>query len=219
MSACGNTTGGSWSGSEAGLPESGYGPLKSDDEDRLSVGGLTRHHGSEHAKRCRCSSADRGRSGSESSESSGNSGSTGKSTSRSESRSSSGSSSGIMAAHEGDSNQHARLSRPPAQATAGKAMDLDGFSTAAGAVASPGATMHGPAAEALLEGAKYGAETEDVAGSSDAAAAARMRPPRPVDLAANGAAGAAEDGQMGSTSAAAAATVTGERRKMDRELR
>ena len=47
-------------------------------------------------------------------------------------------------------------------------MDLDGLSTAAGAVASPGTTMHGPAAEALLEGAKYDAETEDVAKTSDA---------------------------------------------------
>ena len=102
-----------------------------------------------------------------------------------------------MVAHEGDSNQHARLSRPPAQATAGEAMDLDGLSTAAGAVASPGPTMHGPAAEALLEGAEHGAETDVVAGSSDAAAAAGMRPPRPADLAAAGAVGTAEDGQMG----------------------
>jgi len=73
--------------------------------------------------------------------------------------------------------------------------------------------MHGPAVEALLEGAEYGTETEDVAGSSDAAAAARTRPPRPVDWAAARAAGAAEDGQMGNASAAAAAageaTATG----------
>ena len=41
--------------------------------------------------------------------------------------------------------------------------------------------MHGPAAEALLEGAEYCAETEDVAGSLDVAAAAEMQPPRPVD--------------------------------------
>jgi len=39
--------------------------------------------------------------------------------------------------------------------------------------------MHGPAAEALLEGTKYDAETEDMAGSSEAAAAAGVRPPRP----------------------------------------
>ena len=45
-------------------------------------------------------------------------------------------------------------------------------STAAAAAASPGATTHGPATEALLEGAEYGPETEVVAGSSDAAAAA-----------------------------------------------
>jgi len=38
--------------------------------------------------------------------------------------------------------------------------------------------MHGPAAEALLEGAEYGAETKDVAGSLNVAAAAGMRPPR-----------------------------------------
>jgi len=93
-----------------------------------------------------------------------------------------------MAAHEGDSNQHARLLRPAAQATAGEAMDLDGLATAVGAAASPWAAMHGPAAEALLEGAEYGTESEEVAGSSDAAAAAGMRPPRPVDWAAAGAA-------------------------------
>ena len=55
-------------------------------------------------------------------------------------------------------------------------MGLGDLSTAAGAVASPGATMHGPAAEALLEGAENCAETKNVAGSSDAAAAG-MRPP------------------------------------------
>jgi len=44
--------------------------------------------------------------------------------------------------------------------------------------------MLGPAVEALLEGAEYGTETEDVARSSDAAAAAGMRPPKPVDWAA-----------------------------------
>ena len=45
-------------------------------------------------------------------------------------------------------------------------------------MASPGATMHGPAAEALLEGAEYDAETGDIAGASEAAAAG-VRPPRP----------------------------------------
>jgi len=50
--------------------------------------------------------------------------------------------------------------------------------------------MHGPAAEALLEGAENGDEWEEAAGSSDTAAAAGMRPPRTVDWAA---AGAAED--------------------------
>ena len=60
-------------------------------------------------------------------------------------------------------------------------MNLDGLSTAAGAAPSPGATTHGPAAEALLKGAEYDAETEDSAGASEAAAAAvaRVRPPRP----------------------------------------
>jgi len=45
-------------------------------------------------------------------------------------------------------------------------MDLDGLSTAAGAAVSLGATTHGPAAEALLEGAEYGAETENAAEAS-----------------------------------------------------
>jgi len=98
-----------------------------------------------------------------------------------ESRSSSGSSSGSMAAHKGDSNQDARFSRPAAQAAAGKARDLAGLSTAAAAAAPPQATTHGPTAEALLEGEKYGAETEDAAEASGAAAAARLRPPRPAD--------------------------------------
>ena len=61
------------------------------------------------------------------------------------------SSTGSTVAHEGDSAQHTRPSRPTAQATAGEAMDLDGITTAAGAVAPPGANTHGPAAEALLE--------------------------------------------------------------------
>ena len=66
------------------------------------------------------------------------------------------------------------LSSATAEATAGEARDLDGLSTAA----PPRATTHGPAAEALLEGTKYDAVTEDVAGSSEAAAAAGVRPPR-----------------------------------------
>ena len=41
--------------------------------------------------------------------------------------------------------------------------------------------MYRPAAEVLLEGTEYGAETEDVAGSSDAAAAAGVRPSRLMD--------------------------------------
>ena len=49
--------------------------------------------------------------------------------------------------------------------------------------------MYGPAAEALLKGAEYGAETEDAAGSSDAAAAAGVRPPRLVDWGAGGGGG------------------------------
>jgi len=69
-------------------------------------------------------------------------------------------------------------------------MDLDSLPTAAGAAASPGATTHGPAAEELLEKAEYDAETEDMAGALEAAAAG-MRQPRPVDWAAAGAAGAA----------------------------
>ena len=85
-------------------------------------------------------------------------------------------------AHEGNSKQHARSLWPAAEATAGGRMDLDGLSAAAGAAASPGAAMYGPAAEALLEGAEYVAETKDVMGSSDAAAAAGVRPPRLVDL-------------------------------------
>ena len=53
--------------------------------------------------------------------------------------------------------------RPPrpanwAEATAGEAMDLDGLSTAAPAAAPPRVTTHGPAAEALLEGAECDAE-------------------------------------------------------------
>ena len=37
---------------------------------------------------------------------------------------------------------------------------LDGFTTAAGAVAPPGATTRGPAAEALLEGAENGSGSD-----------------------------------------------------------
>ena len=43
----------------------------------------------------------------------------------------------------------------------------------------PLAPTHGPAAEALLEGAEHDAETEDLAGASEAAAAEGVRPPRP----------------------------------------
>ena len=60
-------------------------------------------------------------------------------------------------------------------------MDIYGLSTAAATVAPPRATTHGPAAGALLDGAEYDTETEDAAGASEAvaAAAARVRPPRP----------------------------------------
>ena len=83
--------------------------------------------------------------------------------------------------HEGDSQQHARSSRPTAEATAGQAMDLDGLSTATATAAPPRAAIHGPAAEALQDGAEYDAETDDAAeaSESEAAAAARVRPPRP----------------------------------------
>ena len=96
----------------------------------------------------------------------------------------------------------------------GEAMGLDGLSIAVGVVASLGAAMHGPAAEALLEGAECGAETEDAAGSSDAAAfefaaAAGMQPPRPEGWVAAKAAKAAKDWQMGEASAEAAITAAG----------
>jgi len=119
---------------------------------------------------------------------------------------------GSNVAHEGNSKQHARSSRPAAETTAGEAMELDGLPTAAGAAASPGATKHGPAAEALLKGAEFDVETEDMAGSSEAAAGAGMRPPRPVDRAAAGAAGAAgaaKDWQMGNAGAEAMAVAGG----------
>ena len=45
------------------------------------------------------------------------------------------------------------------RSNSGEAMNLDGLSTVAEAAASPGAATHGPAAEALLEGAEYDAET------------------------------------------------------------
>ena len=119
-----------------------------------------------------------------------NNGSGSKNDSGSSSGSSSGSNNGSTVAHEGDSKQHARSSRPEAEATAGEAMDLDGISTAAGPAAPPGATTHGPAAEALqlqtaVEGAEYDAETEDGAEVSEAPVAATaavgIRPPRPAD--------------------------------------
>jgi len=81
-------------------------------------------------------------------------------------------------AHEGDSKKHARLSRHEAETTAGEAMDLGSLPAAAEAAASPEATTHGPAAEELLDGAEYDAETENKARASEAAAA-RVRPPRP----------------------------------------
>ena len=51
MSTGGTTTSGSGSGSEADLPESEYGPLESDDEDRLSATGLfcTKNQAGENA--------------------------------------------------------------------------------------------------------------------------------------------------------------------------
>jgi len=66
---------------------------------------------------------------------------------------------------------------------AGAEANLDGFITAAGAVAPPGATIRGSAEEALLEGAEYGAEAEEAAKASEAkvTAATRVRPPRPAD--------------------------------------
>ena len=88
----------------------------------------------------------------------------------------------LTLAHEGDSKQHARSLGAAAETTAGDAMGLDGLPMAAGAAAPPLASTHGPAAEALLEGAECDAETEDVAETSEpaaAAAAARVRPPRP----------------------------------------
>jgi len=86
-------------------------------------------------------------------------------------------------AHEGDSKQHTRLSRPAAEATAGEAMDLGSLSTATEAMAPSGATTHGPELETLLEGVEYDAETKDAAEAPEAAAAAvaRVRPPRPAD--------------------------------------
>jgi len=91
-------------------------------------------------------------------------------------------------AQEGNSKLHIRSSWPAAEVTAGETVDLDGLS-AAGAAASPGAAMYGQPTEVLLEGAEYGAETEDVAGSSDAAAAAGVRPQRLVDWGAEGGGG------------------------------
>ena len=93
--------------------------------------------------------------------------------------SSNGGSSGYTLAHESGSKQHARSSGAAAEATAGEAMDLDGFSTAAGAAAPPLAPTHGPAAETLHEGAEYDTETGGAAEASEAAAAAGVRPPRP----------------------------------------
>ena len=63
----------------------------------------------------------------------------------------------------------------------GEAMDFDGFTAVADAAAPPVAAAHGTAAEALLEGAEYDAETEDAARVVEAATAARARPPRPAN--------------------------------------
>jgi len=68
-------------------------------------------------------------------------------------------------------------------------MDLDDLSTAAGVAEPPGATTHGPAAKALLEGAEYDAEQGDAAEASESAAAAAGR--------------AAEDGPGAAAKAAA----------------
>ena len=54
----------------------------------------------------------------------------------------------------------------------GEAVDLDGLSTAAGAAVPPGASTHGPAAEAVLEGAEYDAGTGDAGKTPEAAVAA-----------------------------------------------
>ena len=67
---------------------------------------------------------------------------------------------------------------------AGAEANLDGFTTAVGAVALPGATTRGPAEEAPLEEAECGAEAGDAVEAPEtavavAAAAARVRPPRP----------------------------------------
>jgi len=155
MSTCGSTTSGTGSGSEADLPESEFGPLESDYEDRLSATGLV--CSKNQARKTpeakirerllaalprratvgkRYTTADRGRSasgicgssgsrdesrsgtgsrssrnGSESNSGSSSGGSSGTG-SGSNSGSSSGSSSGSTVAHEGDSMQHARSSRP-----------------------------------------------------------------------------------------------------------
>ena len=52
----------------------------------------------------------------------------------------------------------------------------------------PGATTHVPAAEAILDGAEYEAETEHAAGASEALAA-RVRPPGLVDWGTEGGGG------------------------------
>jgi len=77
----------------------------------------------------------------------------------------------------GDSERHAASAR----ATGGGPMDLDSFSTAAGAAAPPLAPTHGPAAGTLHEGAEYDMETGNAAEAPVAAAAAGVRPPRPAD--------------------------------------
>ena len=49
---------------------------------------------------------------------------------------------------------------------------VDGLFTAAGAAVPPGASTHGPAAEAVLEGAEYDAGTGDAGETPEAAVAA-----------------------------------------------
>jgi len=82
------------------------------------------------------------------------------------------------AARAGDSKQHAVSLRPAAEATAGEAMGLDFFLQRQERRRHLGQPR--TAAEALLEGAEYDAETENAAKDSEAAAAAaRVRLPRP----------------------------------------
>ena len=67
--------------------------------------------------------------------------------------------------------------------------------------------MHGPAAEALLEGAEYGAETEDLAGSLNVAAAAGIRPPRRAAATTRMEEGAEETTEVAATAQQGAVTL------------